>query len=156
MAAPAAPILIERSLLIDGDSPDTRRIEQVVSFQRKGHRVLLVAPRPRSWRPTRRNVDRDLALQQQLHQLFTRAGAELDGVLYFGTGLFTRRQKQQNEFEQTARRYGRNVDEMTLIGTDHALIDAADRAGLKLGVVGESPVESAPVHDDLKSALANV
>ncbi|NEZ04366.1 hypothetical protein G4Y73_09435 [Wenzhouxiangella sp. XN201] len=156
MAAPAAPVLIERSLLTERDRPDARCIEQVVSFQRKGHRILLVAPRPRSWRPTRRNVDRDLALQQQFHQLFMRAGAELDGVLYFGTGLFSRREKQKNDFQQTARRYGRNVGEMALIGADQDLIAAADRAGLKLCVVGDSPVDNGPAFDDLKTALANV
>ncbi|NBB92087.1 MAG: hypothetical protein GVY32_02840 [Gammaproteobacteria bacterium] len=158
MAAPAAPTLIERSLLLGrGDhSPDTPCIEKVVSFQRRGHRVLLVAPRPAGWRPTRRSVDHDLALQQQFHQLFTRAGAELDGVLYLGTGLFSRKNRQKNEFEQTARRYGRNVDEMTLIGSDQSLIEAADRVGLKLHVIGSTPIPNIPTFEDLKTALANV
>lgn len=158
MTGPAAPVLIERSLLLGRGkrSPDAGRIERVVAFQRRGYRIVLVAPRPSGWRPTRRSVDHDLALQQQLHQLFTRAGAELDGVLYLGTGLFSRKHRQKNELEQTARRYGRNVSEMTLIGSDHALLEAAGRAGLRLRVIGESPLEDAPAYDDLKTALANV
>lgn len=157
MAAPAAPTLIERSLLLGrGErSPDTRCIERVVAFQRRGHRIVLVAPKPAGWRPTRRSVDHDLALQQQLHQLFTRAGAELDGVLYLGTGLFSRKHRQRNEFEQTARRYGRNVGEMVLIGSDQALIEAADRVGLKLRVVGSGPITNIPTFEDLKTALTN-
>lgn len=158
MPAQSLPVLIERSLLLDGRRRqlDSARLERVVAFQRQGHRVLLVAPKPASWRPTRRNVDRDLALQQELHQTFSRAGAELDGVLYLGTGWLSRRHRQKNEFEQTARRYGRNVGEITLIGCDDALLEAADRAGLKLEIVGESQAVEAPRFKSLKTALANV
>jgi len=158
MGGQAAPVLIERSLLLGrgNRTPDAGRIERVVSFQRHGHRVLLVAPRPVGWRPTRRSVDHDLALQQQLHQLFSRAGAELDGVLYFDTGLFSRKHRQKNDFEQTARRYGRNVGEMTLIGSDQSLIEAADRVGLQLRVVGSTPIPNIPTFENFKTALANV
>lgn len=156
MPAAAAPVLIERALLLGQDhrSPDIGRIERVVAFQRSGHRVLLLAPRPAGWRPTRRSVDRDLALQQQLHQMFSRAGAELDGVLYLATGLFIRKDRQKDEFERTARRYGRNVAETTLICSDQALIEAARRAGLKLQIVAN--FSAAPGFDDLETALANV
>jgi len=157
MGAAAAPVLVERSLVLGrGErNPDAGRIERLVAFQRRGHRVLLVAPKPASWRPTRRSVDHDLALQQQLHQLFSRAGAELDGVLYLGTGLFSRKHRQRNEFEQTARRYGRKVGEITLIASDQALIEAADRVGLKLRVVGSKPITNIPTFEDFKTALAN-
>lgn len=157
MPGQAPPVLIERALLLGrGEkTPDAGRIERVVAFQRRGRRVLLVAPKPASWRPTRRSVDHDLALQQQLHQLFSRAGAELDGVLYLGTGLFSRKDRQKNEFEQTARRYGRNVGELTLIGSDQALIEAADRVGLKLHVVGSTPIPNIPTFENFKTALAN-
>jgi hypothetical protein len=158
MGGQGAPVLIERSLLLGqgGKTPDAARIERAVAFQRSGKRVLLVAPKPTSWRPTRRNVDRDLALQQQLHQLFSRAGAELDGVLYLGTGLFSRKDRQKNEFEQTARRYGRNVGEITLICSDQTLIEVADRVGLKLHVIGATPIPNIPTFEDFKTALANV
>lgn len=158
MPGAPTPVLIERSLLLDRRRRqlDSTRLERVVAFQRRGYRVLLIAPKPQSWRPTRRNVDRDLAIQQQLHQTFSRAGAELDGVLYLGTGWFSRRHRQKNEFEQTARRYGRNVGEMTLIGSDQALIEAADRVGLKLRVVRSTPIPNIPTFEDFKTALANV
>jgi len=158
MGGQLSPVLIERGLLLGrGErTPDATRMERVVSFQRRGHRVLLVTPKPASWRPTRRSVDHDLALQQELHQLFSRAGAELDGVLYLGTGLFSKKHRQKNELVQTARRYGRNVGEITLIGSDHALLEAADRVGLQLHVVGHSDAVEAPNFDDLKTALANV
>ena len=157
MAAPAAPTLIERSLLMSrGEAtPDTGRLERVVNFQRGGRRVLLVAPKPTRWRPTRRSVDHDLAVQQTFHQLFSRAGAELDGVLYLGTGLFSSKDRQKDEFEQTARRYGRNVGEMTLIGRDQALMEVGARVGLKLCVVGDTRIGDAPRFESLRTALAN-
>lgn len=156
MGGQVTPVLIERALLLNREQrlPDTGRIERVVAFQRSGHRVLLVATRPAGWRPTRLSVDRDLALQQQLHQMFSRAGAELDGVLYLGGGLFSRKQRQKNEFERTAHRYGRNVVDITLIGTDQALMEAARQAGIKLQVVADPG--AAPGLDDLDTALKSV
>ncbi len=60
-----APILIERELLLDHGNIDAVAIEKVVALQRRGHHVLLLAEQPHRWRPTRRSVDHDLALQQE-------------------------------------------------------------------------------------------
>lgn len=88
--------------------------------------------------------------------MVTRAGAEIDGVLYFDTGLFARRQRQQTEFEQIARRFGRNSSELTLISRDQALLEAADRSGLRIQPVERSPIEHVPAADNFKTALANI
>jgi len=157
MAVPSAPVLVERALLLGrSETPDAQRIEELVVFQRQGHRVLLVAPRPRSWRPTRRNVDLDLALQQQFHQMFSRAGGELDGVLYVETGLFSRRDAQKSEFGGIARRYGRKTEELTLMCSDSTLIEAAQHAGVRRCVVGPAPDADTPACDSLKAALSTV
>ena len=129
MSRMPAPVLIERALLLKGDQPDVGCIEQLVSFQRSGHRLILVAPRPRRWRPTRKSVDHDLAIQQDLHQLFSRAGAEIDAFCYLPTGLFSRKPAKRNEFESIARRYDRNASDLVLIGCDQALIEAFSAAG---------------------------
>ncbi len=123
------PVLVERTLLLTGDQPDAGVIEQLVSFQRGGYRLLLVAPRPKRWRPTRKAVDRDLVVQQELHQLFTRAGAEIDGVYYLAAGLFARRAAMARELDGIARRYQRNVGDITLIGTDSDLLEAYREVG---------------------------
>lgn len=152
----SAPVLIERSLLVDGNDPVPARVEDIVAFQRRGPRVLLVAPKPKSWRPTRRSVDRDLALQQSVHQMVSRAGAELDGVLYMGTGLFSRRQAQKNEFNQIARRYGRDVSEVTLVGTQPDLLEAGVTAGVRVLAVGGSNVGNTGTFESLEAALASL
>lgn len=124
-----APVLIERAMLLRADQPDVGCIEQLVSFQRSGQRLILIAPRPRRWRPTRNSVDHDLAIQQNLHQQFSRAGAEIDGFCYLSTGLFSRKPSKRSEFEGIAQRYGRNVSDLVLIGSDQALIESFAAAG---------------------------
>src|SRR5690606_3191659 len=108
---------------------------------------------PRSWRPTRRRVDHDLALQKRLQQLVSRAGGELDGVLYLDTGLFSRRHRKISELEQIARRYGRKSGDCVLIGSDQSVLEAASRAGMKLRAVGEVQIAGAARFDSLRAAL---
>ena len=139
----AIPVLVERTLLIAADHPDPAVIEQLVSFQRGGHRLLLVAPRPIRWRPTRKAVDRDLAIQQELHQCFTRAGAEIDGVYYLAAGLFKRRGAMARELDGIAQRYERKIDQIALIGNNAALLDAYAAAGGPVLAVGKSTSENA-------------
>lgn len=153
MARGPAPFLIERALLIGAGQPAPARIEDLVAFQRDGHRVVLVAPRPARWRPTRRSVDHDLALQQKIHRMVTRAGAEIDGVLYVSTGLFSRRQTRRDEFARLAERYDRKTTELTLIGTDPPLLEAAGRAGLRVLSVGDSGSSNKGHFKSLRGAL---
>ncbi len=147
------PILVERNLLLAGDDPDPGAIEHLVRFLRDGHRLLLVAPRPKRWRPTRKAVDRDLALQQELHQLFTRAGTELDGVLYLAAGLFSRRAAMSRELDSIAQRYERKVDEIALIGSNSALLDAYGRAGGPALSVSAGPSGERGRYQSLDQAL---
>lgn len=148
-----APFLIERALLIEGGQPAPAQVEDLVGFQRDGHRVVLVAPRPARWRPTRRSVDHDLALQQQIHRMVTRAGADIDGVLYVSTGLFSRRQTRRDEFARLAERYDHAAPDLTLIGTDPALLEAAGRAGLRVLSVGDSGPSNSGHFNSLRGAL---
>lgn len=153
MGRPTAPTLIGRELLVRDETPDAAGIEAVVNFQRQGSRIILVAPRPHRWRPTRRSVDHDLALQQQIHQLISRAGAELDGVLYLGTGMFSDRPADEDEFSRLAARYDRNVDELVLISSDQSLLDAIIKAGGSAVAIGRDAPDAIRHFDDLNAAL---
>lgn len=153
MSRAPVPVLVERTLLLAGERPDAAGIEQLVSFQRYGHRLLLVAPRPKRWRPTRKAVDLDLAVQQELHQLFTRAGAELDGVFYLAAGLFSRRSAMAKELDGIAQRYERKISEITLIGGDAALLEAYRKAGGPALSVGAGRSSEHPEFHSLGEAL---
>ncbi len=154
MSRPRAPVLIQRELLLEDDQrPAPARIEEVVAYQRRGRRLLLLAEQPARWRPTRNAVDRDLALQQSLHQLIRRAGAELDGVLYLATGLFTRRQVRLDELDQLAARYRVSSGELILIATEPVLIESMVRAGGRALVIGAQRQPGASNHASLQQAL---
>jgi hypothetical protein len=157
MAKPRPPVLIQRELLLLEDgAADLARIEELVAFQRSGHHVLLVAEQPTRWRPTRRSVDHNLALQQELHQLILRAGAELDGVVYLATGLFARRMTRLEELDQLAGRYNVNAGDLILVAREPILLESAIRSGGKALAIGEVSVPGASRHETLKAALATI
>lgn len=150
----SAPVLVQRGLLLDPQrAPDPERIAELVAFQRSGHRILLLARQPQRWRPTRNSMDMDLGLQQQLHQAFRRAGAELDGILYLATGLFARRQSRADELARTARRYGVETGQLTVIGADETLLESAVQSGGRALNVGPAPIAGASLHRHLQAAL---
>lgn len=152
-----APVLVQRELLLTGrNEPDPGRIEDLVGFQRRGRRLLLVAEQTTRWRPTRKSVDHDLAMQQQLHQLIRRAGAELDGVIYLATGLFARRRTRLDELDQLARRYDVTAADLTLLGRDAILLESIIHSGGRALAVGEERVPGATGFDNLKAALDNI
>ncbi len=153
MARPLPPVLVQRELLLADGQPEMASLEQLVSFQRRGRRLLLVAEQPTRWRPTRKAVDHDLALQQQLHQLIRRAGAELDGVVYLATGLFARKRYRLQELEQLADRYQTSSGELSLIGRDAVLLESIVLSGGRALAVGEIKVSGATRYPNLRSAL---
>lgn len=154
MSKKAKPVLIERALLLKAEQPDSKSIDLLVSFQRSGYRLLLIAPRPRRWRPTRNSVDQDLAIQQSLHQLFSRGGAEMDGVCYLPTGLFSKTPGKQSEFDDIAQRYDLKVSDLVLIGSDQGLLDAFQAAGGQVIAVGKAKLAlNGPSFDSLAHAI---
>ncbi len=153
--ARTVPLLIQRVLLLDQNrsQPDPARVAEVVAFQHAGHRVLLLARRPVRWRPTRSSMDADLGLQQTLHQAFVRAGAQLDGTLYLGTGFFARRQARIKELERLAQRYGVEAGDLTAIGSDPTLLETVVQSGGRAFNLGPQRVPGASQSDSLKAAL---
>jgi hypothetical protein len=154
---PRAPVLVQRELLLgERQQPQVARIEELVAFQRRGRRVLLVAEQPKSWRPTRKSVDQDLALQQELHQLIRRAGAELDGVVYLATGLFARRRARLEELDQLAERYDVTAADLTVIAREPILLESIIHTGGRALAVGDGGVAGATRFDSLKTALESI
>lgn len=155
MATRAAPLLLQRGLLLDpNQAPDPTCIAEAVAFQRSGRRLLLLARKPVRWRPTLGSMDADLGLQQQIHQAFRRAGAELDGTLYLTTGFLARRQSRLSELARLARRYAIDPGEMTAIGSDQTLLDSVVHAGGKALDISAYAVSGAGPAENLKAALA--
>lgn len=155
MASPAAPVLVQRGLLLDQQrTPDAGRIAELVAFHRAGHRILLLARQPVRWRPTRNSVDEDLGLQQALHQAVRRAGAQLDGVLYLAVGLLARRQARLDELAGLAVRYRIEPAGLIAVGSDPTLLESVIQCGGRALAVGGPKLPGASQHGSMKSALA--
>ncbi|MEN1727128.1 MAG: hypothetical protein AAGJ52_01695 [Pseudomonadota bacterium] len=150
------PLLIERVLLLDGEQIDPVAIELVVALQRRGQPILLMAEQPHRWRPTRRSVDHDLALQQELQQRISRAGADLDGVIYLETGLFSRKRARQSELDQIGERYKVPAADLVFIGADPILLESVILIGGKSIAVNSPGVNGAVRADSLKNAIAKL
>jgi hypothetical protein len=152
-----APVLIQRELLLTSRrDPNPDRISELVDFQRLGNRVLIVAEKPGRWQPTRRSVDHDLALQQQLHQLVRRAGSAFDAVVYLPTGFFSRKSARLEELDQLAGRYDVTAADLVLIAQEGILLESVVHSGGRALAVGEAPVAGATGHRSLKAALGSL
>ncbi|MEE4330803.1 MAG: hypothetical protein V2J10_08045 [Wenzhouxiangella sp.] len=151
------PVLIQRELLLNAQrEPDPDRIGELVDFQRRGHRILIVAEQPSRWQPTRRSVDHDLALQQKLHQLVRRAGSAFDAVVYLPTGFFSRKSARLEELDQLAARYDVTAADLVLIAQEGVLLESVVHSGGRALAVGEPPVAGATGHRSLKAALGSL
>lgn len=147
------PILIERALLLEDAAVDPEAIEHVVSLQRTGYHVLLLAEQPHRWRPTRRSVDHDLALQQELQQRISRAGAELDGVIYLETGLFTRKRTRTDALDELAARYKVPAADLLFIGQDPILLESVILSGGKSIAVDSPGIKGCVPVSTLQAAI---
>jgi len=151
-----APVLIQRELLLAEGQPDPEALERVVGFQREGHHLLLVAEQPSGWGPTRRSVDRDLALQQDLQQRIGRAGAELDGVIYLETGLFARKRSRLKEIDELAERYQIAAADLVFIGREPVLLESVILCGGKSLAVNSPGTGGSVPFDTLQAALSSL
>ncbi len=147
------PVLIERALLLAQEEIDPSAIEHIVALQRGGYHLLLLAEQPHRWRPTRRSVDHDLALQQELQQRISRAGAELDGVVYLETGLFSRKRTRTHALDELASRYKVPAADLVFIGQDSILLESVILSGGKSIAVASPGVKGSVPVDSLKAAI---
>ncbi len=152
-----APLLIQRELLLDDSGePLAAAMESLIRLLRGDRPVWLAAEQASGWRPTRRSVDHDLVLQQQIHQWTRRAGAALDGVLYLPEGLFVRRRHRNEQLEDLASRYDATAADLTVIARDAGLLETLVLCGGRALSVGNQRVEGATQLADLEAAIALV
>ncbi len=140
-------------MLLDDEAINPTAVEHVVSLQRQGYHVLLLAEQPHRWRPTRRSVDHDLALQQELQQRISRAGAELDGVVYLETGLFTRKRTRSDALDELAARYKVPAADLVFIGQDPILLESIVLSGGKSIAVDSPGVKGCVPVANLQAAV---
>jgi hypothetical protein len=104
---------------------------------RKGCHLLLTAPEPEQWSPTRGNVDDALVDQGRLQQEIHDAGGDLDGVYYVPRSLFTQDRNREGALTDILARYAASVENTLLISASTPFLRAAKRLSIDTRKVPE-------------------
>lgn len=132
-----ALLIISRDALLasleEGQAEKMFRL--LAGLTRQGHRIILTAPEPDRWVPTRRKVDQALVDQQALMKGARAAGGDLDGVYYVPRSLLTQDRNRSGALRDILARYGEDAATATLISSSTPFLKAAKGLGLETRAV---------------------
>ena len=129
-------LLISRDTLKDAlsSTPDEPSVQKIFRYfatlSRQGYHLLLTAPEPERWVPTRGNVDDALNLQSTLMERTRAAGGELEGVYYVPRSLLTQDRNREGALLDILKRYSLGPGDTVLISSSLPFLKAAVRLGL--------------------------
>ena len=133
-------LLISRDTLLEalngsnGDpkSPASEQLFRALAgLSRHGYHLLLTAPEPDRWSPTRGNVDDALNSQSTLMENARAAGGEFDGIYYVPRSLLTQDRNREGALRDILKRYSLEPQAATLMSSSKPFVKAADRVGIK-------------------------
>ena len=130
-------LIISRDVLLIADNaPDATLIyRQLATLNRRGCSLLLTAPEPDQWVPTRGNVDNALQSQAHLRDRIQQAGGDLDGVYYVPRSLLTQDRNRLGALQDILNRYGLVSAQALLLSNSVPFIKAAARLGIQAQTV---------------------
>ena len=115
------------------DEPSVQRIfRMLATLSRHGFHLLLTAPEPERWVPTRGNVDDALNSQNTLMERTRMAGGELEGVYYVPRSLLTQDRNREGALLDILKRYALQAGDATLLSSSAPFLKAAERLGLSI------------------------
>lgn len=134
-------LLLSRDTLLQAEPTPAgpRIIRLLASLTRKGVHVLLTAPEPDHWFPTRGNVDQALADQSRLQKAIKEAGGSLDGVYYVPRSLFTQDRNREGALQDILARYSARIENTLLVSASQPFLRAAERLALETRPIPEGP-----------------
>lgn len=144
-------IIISRDALLEAlQGEDSRSIfRDMATLSRRGHRILLTAPEPDRWVPTRKTVDGALDSQRELTDLARTEGADIEGIYYVPRSLLTQDRNREGALTDILSRYARRPDQATLISSSPPFLRAAERLEIEAIEVSDSG-------SSLKNALSSM
>lgn len=144
-------IIISRDALLEAlQGEDSRSIfREMAALSRRGHRILLTAPEPDRWVPTRKTVDGALDNQRELTDLARTEGADIEGIYYVPRSLLTQDRNREGALTDILSRYARRPDQATLISSSPPFLRAAERLEIEAIEVSDSG-------SSLKNALSSM
>ncbi len=145
-------LLISRKLLQNqGDNLAGDVVYRLLAgLHRRGVSLLLTAPAPDAWKPTRGDPDTALALQGQIQQAVWEAGGEMDGVYYVRRSLFTQDRNRTGALSDILVRYHLRADRAALISSSTAFLKAAESLGIQCHHVNHDPGSKSSLADLLE------
>jgi len=112
------------------DTDSKQLLRNLAGLSRRGYHILLTAPEPERWVPTRGNVDDALNSQNTLMEETRAAGGELEGVYYVHRSLLTQDRNREGALRDILKRYSLDAGSATLISSSAPFLKAAERLGL--------------------------
>jgi hypothetical protein len=128
-----ALLLISRDNLLGVEqAPNAARVFRLLARLTRGSmHLLLTAPEPDHWFPTRGRVDHALQDQGRLSQRIQEAGGDLDGVYYVPRSLFTQDHNREQALRDILDRYGIAVSDTLLLSASAPFLKAAERLNIE-------------------------
>jgi hypothetical protein len=133
-------LLISRdNLLSVMQQSNAARVFRLLARLTRGRvHLLLTAPEPDHWFPTRGRVDHALQDQGQLSQRINEAGGDLDGVYYVPRSLFTQDHNREQALRDILARYAARESHTLLVSASSPFLKAAHMLGIETREVGEN------------------
>lgn len=146
-------LVISRDTLLDvPDSISEKVFRALAALSRSGRHLLISAPEPDRWVPTRGNVDNALNQQQQLMERINDAGGSIEGVYYVPRSLLTQDRNREGALSDILKRFSVSPDETALLSASTPFINAAKRLGIVTHEVSSDGVGD----QDLLSVLKTI
>ncbi len=125
-------LIISRDTLLDAlkDASSKKIFRTMARISRRGTHILLSAPEPERWVPTRGNVDNALNQQNELMKLANEAGGGIEGVYYVPRSLLTQDRNRKGALTDILKRYSVPAKNAVLISSSSPFIKAARRMGI--------------------------
>lgn len=128
---PTRLLLIGRDLLTgDSDPESDLGLRALATLNRGGVHLLLTAPQPDQWTPTRGTVDEALTAQTALQQRLKDFGAEFDGVYYVARSLFSQDRNRRGALENILQRYGLAPEDAMVLSSSRRFAATAEKMGI--------------------------
>lgn len=142
-------LVISRDSLLDiPDSQSEKVFRTLAALSRSGLHLLISAPEPDRWVPTRGNVDNALNQQKQLMERTHAAGGSIEGVYYVPRSLLTQDRNREGALSDILKRFSVAPGEAALLSSSTPFINAARRLGI---VAHEISPSSSGKHNLLKT-----
>ena len=125
-------LIISRDTLLQSlpELAPEKVFRMLARLTRSGFHLLLTAPEPERWVPTRGNVDDALNSQSELMEHSRAAGAEIEGVYYVPRSLLTQDRNREGALRDILKRYSVEPGDTTLISSSSPFLKAASRLGI--------------------------